>query len=73
VAAISASCANSYALTRNGRVLAWGYDGQGQLGNGSSVNSDTPLRVHLPSGWRASAIGSGPVAGHALAIVHRKA
>ena len=73
VAAISASCDDSYALTRNGHVLAWGYDGQGQLGNGGAVNSDTPLRVHLPSGWRASAVGSGPVAGHALAIVHRKA
>jgi alpha-tubulin suppressor-like RCC1 family protein len=73
VAAISASCDDSYALTRGGHVLAWGYDGEGQLGNGSAVNSDTPLRVHLPSGWRASAVGSGPVAGHALAIVHRKA
>jgi alpha-tubulin suppressor-like RCC1 family protein len=72
-AAISASCDDSYALTRSGRVLAWGYDGEGELGNGGLVNSDTPLRVRLPSGWRASAIGSGPVAGHALAIVHRKA
>jgi alpha-tubulin suppressor-like RCC1 family protein len=73
VAAISASCDDSYALTRNGHVLAWGYDGAGQLGNGGASSSDTPLRVHLPSGWRASAVGSGPVAGHALAIVHRKA
>jgi alpha-tubulin suppressor-like RCC1 family protein len=72
VAAITASCDDSYALSRNGHVLAWGYDGEGQLGNGGAVNSDTPLRVHLPSGWRASAVGSGPVAGHALAIVHRK-
>jgi len=73
VTAISASCDDSYALTRNGHVLAWGYDGEGQLGNGGAVNSDTPLRVHLPTGWSASAVGSGPVAGHALAIVHRKA
>jgi alpha-tubulin suppressor-like RCC1 family protein len=73
VAAISASCDDSYALTRDGHVLAWGYDGEGQLGNGGAVNRDRPVRVHLPSGWRASAVGSGPVAGHALAIVHRKA
>jgi alpha-tubulin suppressor-like RCC1 family protein len=73
VGAISASCDDSYALTRNGQVLAWGYDSEGQLGNGGATSSDTPLRVHLPSGWRASAVGSGPVAGHALAIVHRKA
>ena len=73
VAAISASCDDSYALTRDGHVLAWGYDGEGQLGNGGATSSDTPLRVHLPNGWRASAVGSGPVAGHALAIVQRKA
>jgi alpha-tubulin suppressor-like RCC1 family protein len=73
VGAISASCDDSYALTRNGRVLAWGYDSEGQLGNGGATSSDTPLRVHLPTGWSASAVGSGPVAGHALAIVHRKA
>ena len=73
VAAISASCDDSYALTRNGHVLAWGYDSEGQLGNGGANSSDTPLRVHLPSGWRASAVGSGPLASHALAIVHRKA
>jgi alpha-tubulin suppressor-like RCC1 family protein len=73
VAAISASCDDSYALTRDGHVLAWGYDGEGQLGNGGATSSATPLRVHLPNGWRASAVGSGPVAGHALAIVQRKA
>lgn len=73
VAAISASCDDSYALTRNGHVLAWGYDGEGQLGNGGASSSDKPIPVHLPSGWRASAMGSGPVAGDALAIVHRKA
>ncbi|HEY1642189.1 MAG TPA: hypothetical protein VGG35_15965 [Streptosporangiaceae bacterium] len=66
--AASASCADSYALTRDGHVLAWGYDGESQLGNGSSTDSDRPARVSLPSGWRASAVGSGPQANHALAI-----
>jgi alpha-tubulin suppressor-like RCC1 family protein len=73
VTAISAGCATSYALTRKGRVLAWGLGAIGELGDGSTTNSDTPVRVELPSGWRASAVGSGPMAAHALAIVHKKA
>jgi hypothetical protein len=72
VTAISASCDDSYALTRRGRVLAWGYDGAGQLGDGGTTSSDRPARAGLPGGWRASAIGSGPVASHVLAILHRK-
>jgi alpha-tubulin suppressor-like RCC1 family protein len=72
VKGISASCADSYALTVKSHVLAWGDNGQGQLGDGSATNSDTPVRVDLPSGWRAAAVGAGPNAHHALAIVHKK-
>lgn len=73
VTAISAGCATSYALTRSGHLLAWGLGAIGELGDGSTTSSDTPVRVDLPSGWRASAVGSGPMAAHALAIVHKKA
>ena len=73
VTAISAGCATSYALTRNGHMLAWGLGAIGELGDGSTTSSDTPVRVDLPSGWRASAVGSGPMAAHALAIVHKEA
>jgi alpha-tubulin suppressor-like RCC1 family protein len=73
VTAISAGCATSYALTRNGNMLAWGLGAIGELGDGSTTSSDTPVRVDLPGGWRASAVGSGPMAAHALAIVHKKA
>jgi alpha-tubulin suppressor-like RCC1 family protein len=72
VAAISVGCATSYALTRNGHMLAWGLGAIGELGDGSTTSSDMPVRVDLPSGWRASAVGSGPMAAHALAIVAKK-
>src|SRR6202044_2876443 len=71
VTAISAGCATSYALTRSGHMLAWGLGAIGELGDGSISSSDTPVWVGLPSGWRASAVGSGPMAAHALAIVHK--
>jgi alpha-tubulin suppressor-like RCC1 family protein len=70
VRSVSAGCVDGYALTVKGHVLAWGYNGNGQLGNGTVTDSGVPVRVSLPAGWRASAVGSGPLAFHALAIVH---
>jgi alpha-tubulin suppressor-like RCC1 family protein len=72
VRAVGAGCDDSYALTAKGHVLAWGYNAVGQLGDGSTTSSAVPVRVELPSGWRASAIGTGPRAAHVLAIMHRR-
>jgi alpha-tubulin suppressor-like RCC1 family protein len=72
VRAVSAGCTDSYALTAKGSVLAWGYNGFGELGNGSDTQSSTPVRVELPAGWRASAVIAGPGADHALALVRKK-
>lgn len=44
VVAIASSWGNGYALRQDGTVLAWGYNGAGQLGNGSQVES-TPVPV----------------------------
>jgi alpha-tubulin suppressor-like RCC1 family protein len=72
VTAIGASEFDSLALTAKGHVLTWGYGAAGQLGDGSTTATDTPVRVALPSGWRALKVGSGPQANHMLAIVHKK-
>ena len=49
VKAISAGGSHSLALTTDGKVWAWGYNGYGQLGqqdaNGRTANSDSPLAV----------------------------
>ena len=60
------------ALFSSGALLAWGNNNVGQLGNGTTTSSDTPVRVDLPTGWRALAAGSGPDAATMLAIVHKK-
>jgi hypothetical protein len=49
-------------------VLAWGDNEFGQLG---SDISDTPVRVKLPAGLAAIAIGSGPEANFSLAIMRQ--
>src|ERR1700686_5026269 len=47
VRAISVGDLHDLALLSNRRVVAWGQDGYGQLGNGltSSTNSTTPVKV----------------------------
>lgn len=72
VRAVGATCRDSYALTAQGHVLAWGDNGSAQLGDdGSASGSSIPVQVDLPNGWAASVLGTGPAAWHALAIVHK--
>jgi alpha-tubulin suppressor-like RCC1 family protein len=49
VTALTASYANSGALLRNGKYYDWGFDGEGELGNGTTRQSAaTPVQVKLP-------------------------
>jgi alpha-tubulin suppressor-like RCC1 family protein len=51
VAQVGTSNSNEYALLTNGTVYAWGMGTQGELGNGSDVNSfETPVQVDFPRG-----------------------
>lgn len=69
VTAIAAGCDAVLARTASGRVLAWGSNGNGQIGDGSNVRfRRLPTRVKLPSGVRVFAVASGPRAEFSLAI-----
>jgi alpha-tubulin suppressor-like RCC1 family protein len=59
ITAVRAGCHFSLALTSKGHVLAWGDNGFGELGNGTTIGSDTPVRVQLPTGTKATAISAG--------------
>lgn len=59
IRAISAGCDHSLAITSAGSLLAWGYNKDGELGNGTTTSSDIPVRVKLPSGATARIIAAG--------------
>jgi alpha-tubulin suppressor-like RCC1 family protein len=57
--AVAGGDEHSLALLEGGAVVAWGRNGQGQLGNGTTVNSDVPVSVSGLSGAIAVAAGAG--------------
>lgn len=59
VTAVRAGDAFGLALTSSGRVLAWGANTSGQLGNGSTSASTRPVQVKLGAGVKAKAIAVG--------------
>ncbi|WP_026189351.1 RCC1 domain-containing protein [Salinispora mooreana] len=66
VTAIAAGSLHSLAVTSAGAVLAWGLNSDGQLGDGTTADSSTPVEVSLPAGATVTAIGGGR--DHSLAV-----
>ena len=56
---VAAGQDHSLALGSNNKLYAWGYNGFGQLGNGTTTNADAPVAVALPSGVTATAVSAG--------------
>ncbi|ABP53646.1 Ig-like domain repeat protein [Salinispora tropica] len=66
VTAVAAAESHSLAVTSAGAALAWGLNGTGQLGDGSTINRSTPVSVALPLGTEVTAIAAGRL--HSLAV-----
>src|SRR5450756_2183290 len=62
---IGTQAAGSIAVV-SGSAWAWGDNGFGQLGNGTTTNSSTPIAVSLPGGTTVTAIAGGGY--HSLAL-----
>jgi uncharacterized repeat protein (TIGR02543 family) len=69
IAHISVGSSHSLAVTTQGRVYAWGYNGSGQLGDGTNTNRNTPTLINVPnlqSGESMAHISAG--SSHSLAV-----
>ena len=71
VIALAGGLYHSLALTSSGSVFAWGWNMTGQLGNGSIIGSDVPVKVRLPGGTRAIAVAAGFA--HSVALTSKGA
>jgi alpha-tubulin suppressor-like RCC1 family protein len=54
------------AIWVNGSVWAWGDNDRGQLGVGTKVSSEVPLRVEVPNGVTFARVSSGGYASYAI-------
>jgi alpha-tubulin suppressor-like RCC1 family protein len=59
VVTVAAGGKHSLALTSTGRVLAWGNNSEGELGDGTNSSSAVPVPVHLPRKAVVTAIAAG--------------
>ena len=59
VAAATGGLRHALALTTGGRVLAWGYNAYGPLGDGSITDNYVPAWVELPRGTRVRGLAAG--------------
>lgn len=64
---VAAGSAHSCALTGNGKVLCWGVNGAGQLGDGTTMPRRSPVPVAGLSGLSVTAVAAG--ANHTCALI----
>jgi len=63
VTQIVAGLGHSFVITSNGRVFAWGYNSEGQLGNGTTTSKSTPTEITARFGLSAGETVTQIVAG----------
>ncbi len=63
---IAAGGDHSLAIGIDGKLYAWGHNAFGELGNGTTKDSSTPVVVNLPSGVTPKVIAAGGE--HSLAV-----
>jgi alpha-tubulin suppressor-like RCC1 family protein len=57
ISSVQSSWEDSGVLLANGSYYDWGYNAADQLGNGTTINSPSPLLVHLPAAVSQVSLG----------------
>ncbi len=57
--AVAAGGEHTLAIGSDGNLYAWGDNGYGELGNGTTTSSNTAVEVHMPAGIHATQIAAG--------------
>jgi alpha-tubulin suppressor-like RCC1 family protein len=68
--AVTGSFFSGYAIGSDGNLYAWGGNGSGELGDGTTNNSSTPVVVSLPSGGVPEALGPEPGSASAYVVLN---
>ncbi len=55
---VSAGRDHTIAIKPNGTLWAWGYNGYGQLGDGTKVEKTAPVQIGVDSNWKTVSAGS---------------
>lgn len=63
--AVAGGQAHTVALKANGTLWSWGYNGHGNLGNGTTLDSPVPVQIGSDNDWAGVAAGGGQ---HSLAL-----
>lgn len=54
---VSAGADNTFALKTDGTLWAWGYNGEGRLGDGTTISRNTPTQIGTATNWQSISIG----------------
>ncbi len=64
--AVAAGGEHTLAIGSDGNLYAWGDNGYGELGDGTTTSSTTPVEVQMPAGVQATQIAAGLIDSLAL-------
>ena len=63
---VAAGGGQSLAIGSDNNLYAWGQNGFGEVGNGTTTNVLSPIKISLPSGVQPVAVAAGYL--HSLAL-----